>query len=77
MSETQELFTRPEATVCELRSRWGTTKRRSGAKEATDPTVRPEEHRLTISQHKEGGRLKHVGDGPLNWGLQAILVGMP
>lgn len=55
MSETQELFARPKATVHELRRRWGTTKRRSGANEAIDPLFRPEEQRLTMSQHEEGG----------------------
>ncbi len=55
MSETQELFARPKAIVRELRRRWGMTKRRSGANEATDPLVRPEEQRLTMSRHEEGG----------------------
>jgi hypothetical protein len=36
ISETQELFARAEATVREPRKRWGTAKRRSGAKEATE-----------------------------------------
>nr|CAD40700.1 OSJNBa0083D01.18 [Oryza sativa Japonica Group] len=36
MSETQELFVRPEATVREPRRCWETTKRRSGAKDATE-----------------------------------------
>jgi hypothetical protein len=36
ISETQELFARAEATVREPRKRWGTAKRRSGAKDATE-----------------------------------------
>lgn len=36
MSETQELFTKPEATVREPQRHWSTVKRRSGAKKATE-----------------------------------------
>uniref|UniRef100_A0A0E0LWK1 Uncharacterized protein n=1 Tax=Oryza punctata TaxID=4537 RepID=A0A0E0LWK1_ORYPU len=39
ISQTQELFVRPEATVREPRRHWGTTRRRSAAREATERYV--------------------------------------
>ncbi len=40
-----------------------------GHRAAADPLVRPEEYRLTITLYRVGGRLEHVGDGLLDWGL--------
>ncbi len=41
-----------------------------------DPPISPEERGLTISQDREGGCCEHIGDAPLNRGLQIRPVGV-
>jgi hypothetical protein len=78
---------RNPGVVCQARSNRARTTQTRGHNEeeirsqgsyraAADQLVRPEKNRLTITWYEEGERLKHVRDGSLGWGLQAVPVGM-